>query len=266
MSDKPLHGFLDQLAMVRDVESRSISSENPTGAKGGGGRDVPKQEADGSWSMGQSARELGRGWKVHPCDAIQAGETKTLADVEGPGTIRQIWMTPAGVAYRDAILRIYWDGQQRPSVECPVGDFFGSAFTSFDVFAPIASLAVCVNPGNAFNCYWPMPFRKRCRVTLENRDPDQRLVIFYQINYELGEVAEEAAYFHAQFRRVNPLGYGKVYRILEGVRGRRDQVLPRRRYSPRARRGSGRGGTRRRLFSDDLRDGNGGLLLRFVQL
>jgi len=70
------------------------------------------------------------------------GETFTLADIDGPGAIRHIWMTPTG-NYRNTILRFYWDGEETPSVEVPVGDFFASAYTSFDVFAPsIRSLSV----------------------------------------------------------------------------------------------------------------------------
>jgi len=156
------------------------------------------------------ARELGQGWKVSPCISIAAGQTFTLADIEGPGQIQQIWMTPTG-NWRFSILRIYWDGAEHPSVECPVGDFFASGWSKF---APLSSLAVCVNPGSAFNCYWQMPFRKRCRITFENLAGED-MVLFYQINYALQEVPAETAYFHAQFRRVNPLPYKEVYTILD---------------------------------------------------
>ncbi len=91
-------------------------------------------------------------------------------------------------------------------------------------FAQVSSLAVCVNPGRAFNCYWQMPFRKRCRITLENRDPDEPVILYYQINYTLTEVPEDAAYFHAQFRRTNPLPYKQDYTILEGVKGQGQYV------------------------------------------
>ena len=86
-------------------------------------------------------------------------------------------------------------------------------------FAQVISLAVCVNPGRAFNCYWEMPFRKRARITLENLDPDEPVILYYQINYTLTEVPEDAAYFHAQFRRTNPLPYKEDYTILDGVTG-----------------------------------------------
>jgi len=124
-------------------------------------------------------------------------------------------MTPTG-NWRFSILRFYWDDQEYPAVECPVGDFFACGWGKF---APVSSLAVCVNPGSAFNCYWPMPFAKCCRITLENIG-DEEMTLYYQINYSLGEISPKAGYFHAQFRRVNPLPYKTDYTILDGVRGK----------------------------------------------
>ena len=200
---------LGNLSQLSPAESRSCSPENPTGAKGQGGRHVDPNHG--------CSRDLGTGWKVRPCVSANPGETLVLADLEGPGAIQQIWMTPAG-NYRFTILRFYWDGEATPSVEVPVGDFFASAYTNFNTFAPLHSLPVCVNPGNAFNCYWEMPFRKNCKVTLENIGFEP-MTIFYQINYTLTEVPADAAYFHAQFRRTNPLPYKDVYTILDGVQG-----------------------------------------------
>jgi hypothetical protein len=208
---------LSTLALLSDAQSRSISAENRTGAKSGGGRELPPLDEQGRPTG--VARELGQGWKVHPSDPIPPGETLTLADIEGPGCIQHIWMTPTG-DYRTTILRIYYDGSDQPAVECPVADFFASAFTSFKVFAPITSLAVCVNPGNAFNCYWPMPFRKRIVITLSNLHATDKKGVYYQIDYALNPVPDDAAYFHAQFRRVNPLNYGDVVVILDGIRGK----------------------------------------------
>ena len=199
---------LAALSMLDDRESRSISPENFTGEKGGGGRAT-------SGTGEGCARDLGQGWKVSPSVRIPAGETFELADIPGPGTVEQIWMTPTG-NWRFSILRIYWDDQESPSVECPVGDFFACGWGKY---AQVSSLAVCVNPGSAFNAYWLMPFRKRCRMTLENIAADD-MVLYYQVNYSLGEVHPDAAYFHAQFRRVNPLPYKDVYTPLDGVRGR----------------------------------------------
>jgi len=217
-----LHCSPSSIYLISNAESRSISPENKTGEKSGGGRaPVPVDENN---QLTGPSRELGIGWKLKPCEIIEPGETLVLAKIEGPGCIQQIWMTPAG-DYRHIILRIYYDGQDIPSVECPVGDFFASAFTSKNVFAQINSLMICVNPGNAFNCYWPMPFRKSIKITIENISPiDEKTVIFYQINYALNKVPDNAAYFHAQFRRVNPLPCGEVYEILNGVRGQGQYV------------------------------------------
>lgn len=209
-------GSLGHLAQVSDAESRSICSENRSGARNGGARDQPQVNADGSCTG--PACDLGLGWKTHAWDFVQADETFVLADIEGPGCINHIWMTPTGSRYRSSILRIYYDDQEYPSVECPLGDFFASAYTSSKEFAQINSLAVCVNPGRAFNCYWPMPFKKRLRMTLENRDQES-IRIYYQIDYTLQKVPDNCAYFCAQFRRSNPLPYKEVYTIIDGIEG-----------------------------------------------
>jgi hypothetical protein len=200
---------LGNLSRLSAAQSRSFSAENPTGAKGQGGRHVDPDHG--------CSRDLGTGWKVRPSTSIKPGETLVLADVDGPGAIQQIWMTPSG-NYRFTILRFYWDGETTPSVEVPVGDFFASAYTNYNTFRQIDSIPVCVNPGNAFNCYWEMPFRKHCKITMENIG-FEAMTIYYQINYTLTDVPADAAYFHAQFRRANPLPYKEVYTILDGVQG-----------------------------------------------
>lgn len=202
---------LHSLAMLADAESRSISPENFTGEKGRGGAAV---EGTGK----NCARDLGVGWKISPSVKVAAGETFVLADIAGPGAIQHVWVTPTG-NWRFSILRIYWDDQELPSVECPVGDFFAAGWGGSAPTPQLSSLAVCVNPGSAFNCYWPMPFRRRCRMTLENLDVEP-MVLYYQIDYALGDVPADAAYFHAQFRRSNPLPDKQVHTILDNVRGR----------------------------------------------
>ncbi|HOD83763.1 MAG TPA: DUF2961 domain-containing protein [Phycisphaerae bacterium] len=199
---------MGNLYRLSNAQSRSISPENFTGDKGAGGM------ATEGTGKGPS-RDLGRGWKVSPSVVIPAGKTFTLADIKGSGAIQQIWMTPTG-DWRKSILRMYWDDQESPSVECPVGDFFCMGWCKF---TPLQSLAVCVNPGSAFNCYWEMPFRKRARITMTNI-ADQQMVLYYQVNYTLTDVPADAAYFHAQFRRINPLPAKQVYTILDGVKGK----------------------------------------------
>jgi hypothetical protein len=199
---------MGNLSRLSNAQTRSISPENFTGEKGKGGMAVEGTNA-------AAARGLGQGWKISPSIDIEAGAAFTLAEIEGSGAIQQIWMTPTG-DWRKSILRMYWDRQSQPSVECPVGDFFCSGWGKF---AQLSSLAVCVNPGSAFNCYWEMPFRKHCRITMTNVG-DVRMRLYYQINYVLTDVPPDAGYFHAQFRRTNPLPYKQDYTILEGVRGK----------------------------------------------
>ena len=161
---------LGTLPLLSHAQSRSISPENLTGEKGKGGMAV-----EGGASA--AARDLGQCWKVNPFIVIKVGEIREIAAIEGPGSIQQIWMTPTGT-WRHSILRIYWDGSETPSVECPVGDFFACGWGKY---AQVSSLAVCVNPGSAFNCYWEMPFRKSCRMTLTNI-AEKDMTLYYQIN------------------------------------------------------------------------------------
>ncbi len=202
-----LNSSLANLYRISAAESRSISPENLTGEQGHGG-----MATNGTGQ--HAASELGQGWKVSPSIQIKAGRTTTLAEIKGPGCIQQIWMTPTG-NWRHSILRIYWDDGEQPSVECPVGDFFACGWGKY---APITSLAVCVNPGSAFNCYWQMPFHKRARITMENIDA-RDMVLYYQINYVLAPVPKDAGYFHAQFRHEYPLKNKALYTILDGVTG-----------------------------------------------
>jgi hypothetical protein len=198
---------LGTLSRLSPAKTRSISPESFTGEKGKAGMAV---EGTGA----KAARDLGQGWKVSPSVRIRPKTTFTMADVTGQGAIQHIWMTPTG-PWRYLILRFYWDGETTPSVEVPAGDFCASGWGGY---AQISSLAVCVNPGSAFNSYWEMPFRKGFRVTAENLGDDE-MTLYYQIDYALTEVPKDAAYFHAQFRRVNPLPEKEVYTILDGVHG-----------------------------------------------
>ena len=200
-------GLLGNLCRTSKALTRSVSPENFTGEKGKGGMAI---EGTGQ----QAAKELGQGWKVSPSVVIKAGTTFTLADISGPGCISHIWMTPTG-KWRHSILRFYWDGETNASVESPVGDFFACGWGKY---CQISSLAICVNPGSAFNCYWPMPFRKQARITMENTDAKD-MVLYYQIDYSLGKVPKNSGYFHAQFRSETPLQTKGVYTILDGVRG-----------------------------------------------
>ena len=214
---------LGNLSRLSHARSRSISPENFRGEKGHGGMAT---EGTGQYA----ARDLGVGWKVSPSVRIAPGEVFEMADIEGPGAIQHIWLTPTG-NWRLTMLRIYWDDQAQPSVEVPLGDFFCCGWGTDDRrnhtganFRQLTSLPVCVNPGSAFNCYWEMPFRRRCRMTIENLQPpdagDQgTMTLYYQVDYTLTDVPDDCAYFHAQWRRSNPLPYQAVHTLLDGVQG-----------------------------------------------
>ncbi len=203
-----LHLSLGNLSLLSNAKTRSLSAENFMGEKGKGG-----MATDGTGA--KAARDLGRGWKISPSVVVKAGTTFEIADIEGPGAIQQMWLTPSGT-WRFCILSIYWDNEKTPSVECPVGDFFGMGWGKY---AHLNSLPVCVNPGSAFNSYWEMPFRKHCRMTFENI-ADEDVTLYYQVNYTLTEVPDDVGYFHAQFRRTNPLPYKEDYTIVDGVKGK----------------------------------------------
>jgi hypothetical protein len=200
---------LGNLARLSEAETRSISAENLTGAKGAGG-----QATEGTGAS--PARELGQGWKMSPSINLPGKTTVTLADVDGPGAIQQIWLTLHPSFWRRVVLRIYWDDETSPSVETPIGDFFCNGW---GVRCNVTSLPVAVNPAGGFNSYWEMPFRKHARITIENLSPDTLLGFYYQINYTLTEVPAERAYFHAQWRRSNPVPYQHVHTLLDGVQG-----------------------------------------------
>ena len=199
---------MDNLFRLSPAKTRSISPENPTGEKGKGGMD---KEGVAS----RASRDLGQGWKVSPYVTIEAGKTHTLAEITGPGAIQHIWLTPTG-NWRFSIVRMYWDDETTPSVEVPLGDFFGMGWGEY---AHMNSLAVCVNPGSAFNSYWLMPFRKKCKITIENINTE-KVTVYYQVDYTLTDVPDDAAYFHAQFRRTNPVKYKDVYTIADNIKGK----------------------------------------------
>jgi hypothetical protein len=220
-AQRPAFNGLDMnmgsLSRLSDAKTRSISPENFTGEKGRGGMADPiKQKGQRNVAnAANEADELGVGWKVNPYIIINPGETFTIAEMEGPGAIQHIWMTPTG-NWQWSIIRFYWDDETTPSIEVPVGAFFGMAWNEF---AHLNSLAVTVNPGSAFNCYWKMPFRKKCKITMENINPAEPMRLYYQVTYALTEIGEDEAYLHAQYRRSNP-NTTSVHTILDGVKGK----------------------------------------------
>ncbi len=205
---------LGMLPFLGEGRTRSISAENPTGEKGKGAMMVP-DPSEKEWpAAGRAADNLGQGWKVRPFIRVNKGQTATLMDVAGSGIIQHIWLVEG--LNRSLVLRFYWDGEKTPSIEVPAPDFFA---VGHGKFARVNSAPIVVNPSNALNCYWPMPFRKHARITLTNESGTDVELVAYQITYLETAVPANAAYLHAQYRRastaeVNP------YVILDGVKGK----------------------------------------------
>jgi hypothetical protein len=218
---EPRVGFnsgLGTLPLLTHAETYSVSAENPTGKKGVGGRAIPNP-SDPNLPFSRASTDLGQGWKVSPFVKPRARETVTLMDVEGSGVIEHIWMATevkwAGNG-RACVLRFYWDGESTPSIEVPMTDFFA---VGHDQFARVNSLAVVVNPTSALNCYWPMPFKRHAKVTFTN-DSDKDLdLLAYQMTYAKTEIPDEAAYFHAQWRRSVTERSSPVHTIVDGLKG-----------------------------------------------
>lgn len=185
------------------IESRAISAENQTGAKGEGGKTL-------------------NGRKGLPCNwNLKKDEVFTFAEIKGPGVIRHIWITPfyRNPKYvRNLILRFYWDGQSTPSVEVPLGDFFG---VSHGWAVNFESAFVSMREAKGFNCYFLMPFAKSAKLQVCNECGEDASMFFYQVDYTIGDaVTRETPYFHAQFRRVLNTKLAEDYVILDGVKGK----------------------------------------------
>ena len=150
---------------------------------------------------------------------INAGETRVLADIKGPGCINHIWMTQ-GKGYRNVLIRVFWDDEENPSILCPLGDFFGlgheivNSYQSF-LFSASTRGNNKFNTGCALNCYAQMPFRKSARIELVNEGDEPHGQYFY-IDYELYDkpLEDDVIYLHAQFRRENPCnGWGHEIKV-----------------------------------------------------
>ncbi len=180
----------------------------------GPGRDGDS-EPERAQARGQrrAADDLGQGWKVRPFIRVNAGETAVLMDVAGPGIIQHIWLVEG--LNRGLVLRFFWDDEPSPSVEVPAPDFFA---VGHGQFAPVNSLPVVVNPANALNCFWPMPFRKRARITVTNETTADVPLVAYQITYLETDVPAPAGTLHAQYRRTSTAD-PNPYVILDDVQG-----------------------------------------------
>ncbi|MFG0283829.1 MAG: glycoside hydrolase family 172 protein [Phycisphaerales bacterium JB039] len=213
MTASPLPGLSD-IARITAARTRSISAENPTGAVAGGAQAAPGDDEHCT----PAAADLGRGWKVRPClRNFEPGRTFVLADIEGPGVIQHIWITVLRSVHRWIRLEVFYDGAEEPSICTPLGDFFANGI---DGRALIASQPIAVNPMGGMNSYWPMPFRKRMRIQVTNDGPETISEFFFQITWAEQDVADDAGYLHAHWRRSTTTRDNPEHIILDGVRGR----------------------------------------------
>lgn len=218
--------MLDFISKLTNGKTRLITAENVYGKKEAGGKAVPGGTYYEDVALiGQNpctdsphpARDLGIGWKVRPYIILPKSSVTTILDADYSGTITHIWMTFDRQMTRDLIIRMYWDGEKTPSVESPVGDFFGAPFKENIC---INAIPLNINPKNGCNCFFPMPFRKGARITVENRNPETDIHLFYAISLDERSVADNEAYFHAQYRRQNPTDGKNDYVILDNVKGK----------------------------------------------
>jgi len=147
---------------------------------------------------------------------IEPGKTAVLAEIEGPAAIHHIWATVAAEPFygRKIVLRIYWDDEKSPSVEAPIGDFFG---VGHGLNRDFSSLPItCSSEGRARNCYWYMPFRRSCRITAKNEGTRPVDAFYYYIDYrELPALPDDTPTFHAQYRQEFPPDARRNYLLLE---------------------------------------------------
>jgi hypothetical protein len=185
-------------ALDTGLISRSISFENPTGAPGEGGK---------------ASSNLGPGRKGAPARQIQPGETVQLCDIEGPGTIRHIWITTdrSPAVQRACVIRAYWEGQSHPSLECPIGELFGFAHGRITAYH---SAVHSVGPTGGRNLWLPMPFAARAKFTFTN-ESEKTIPLFYQIGYTVGDKhPADVGRLHVLFRRENPTTEKKDFELL----------------------------------------------------
>ena len=155
---------------------------------------------------------------------VAPGQTHVLLDAAGPGVITHIWLTFLGpepqnwardgsANHQEMLLRMFWDGQPRPAVEAPVGDFFANCFGQR---REVISLPVIVEDADSYNCFWRMPFRKSARIEIVNQSEKPISLLYYNIDWiKKDSLPEDTPYFYAQYRQEYPVEHGKDYVVLE---------------------------------------------------
>lgn len=201
--------MMENLGRLDNFKSYSICPENPSGERNQACR---AKNGTGAYF----SRNLGEGFKMSPSVEIEAGQEYVLGEIRGMGEISYIWMTCPVSAWRDLIFECYWDDEETPSVQVPVGDFFCNGWCEPSL---VNSLPIVAAPKGGFNSYWKMPFKCSAKIVLKNLY-HKNCIVYYQIDYCKGNMGDDMACFHAQFRRTNPTLNKIPHTILDGVKGR----------------------------------------------
>lgn len=195
-----MYDAFDLTRVPTGIESRAVTFENPTGARGAGGT-------------------VAGGRKGAPYQLIEAGERRVLADIEGPGVVRHIWMTfplaPPEVM-RAKLIEVFYDDADEPSISVPAVDLFG---VPWGRPVPLDSALAAIGEGRGYNLFIPMPFRRRIRIEYVNAS-EQRSPLYYQVDYTLEpSLADDVMQLHASYRRQNPTVMRDDFVIADGFRG-----------------------------------------------
>jgi len=185
--------------MPKNAETRLSSFENPNGVKGNGGK-------------------TNKTAKGNAFETIKEGETKTLLDVNGQGIIQRIWLTVnrSPLMLRSLRLKMFWEGETKPAVDVPMGDFF---VFNLGKDAPFQSEFFSSGEGRSFNCYIPMPFRRHAKITLTN-EGKETCMLFYDVDFLMTTVTADALYFHAYWTRKWTGNLGDDFEILPKLNGK----------------------------------------------
>lgn len=199
--------FLSSLAQPQDGRSMRETSTHRMGADG-------KYDPQGEFDPNSNRDNQN----------VLPGETKVLMDRQGPGVITHIWLTflapdphpwaqNGSANHQEMLLRIFYDGNPRPGVEAPVGDFFAN---SFGKRSEVISLPVVVEDADSYNCFWHMPFRQSIRIEIVNQSEKNISLLYYNIDWiKKDRIADDTPYFYAQYRQEYPVQKGQDYVLLE---------------------------------------------------
>ena len=207
--------MLGKLPYQLGIQTRMISAENPTGVKGMAClAEIDPNDENNYWSR----NAVEKGWKVRPFIRIAPRSKVTIADISGPAVIKQFFLTSDRQNFSELIVRMWWDHEEQPSVECPMGALFcmGHDGLKHNVY----SLPIVVAPHTGCNSYFEMPFRKHARIEIENTGDTYTEILAYKVLYQLTEVGEDVGYFHAQYRHSRTAKEHPEHIILDNVSGK----------------------------------------------